>query len=79
MPLLLPPLMDANGTAPRNVNATWALAVLAAGSAAALGAVAIYLATGQAPWLWAAAPACLGAGFLVAAIARMKSTASPGP
>lgn len=77
VPLLLRPLTSEPDTG--RVSAGSALAALAAGCAATLAAVAIYLATGREAWLWAAAPACLGAGLLLAAAARMRPTASPGP
>jgi len=44
----------------------------------AVAAAIIYLATGNEPWLWAAAPGCLGSSFLLFAIARLrKQLATP--
>ncbi len=78
VPLILGPLMGRAGDASGTVSPGWALAILAVGAAAGVGAVAIYVATGNEPWLWAAVPACLGSGLVLFAIARMTSTSSPG-
>ena len=60
------------------VSSGWALAILGIGTAVAVAAAIIYLATGNEPWLWAAAPGCLGSSFLLFAIARMrKQLATP--
>lgn len=77
IPLLLRPLVDEQHAG--RVNPGSALAVLAAGCAGALSAVAIYLATGREAWLWAATPTCLGLGLLLNAVTRARSTASPDP
>lgn len=71
-PLVLGPVCGA-GRGFTGVSPLWALTVLAVGSAAGVGGAAIYLATGQAPWLWAAVPACLVSGFVVFAIARLRA------
>jgi hypothetical protein len=78
VPLILGPLMGRAGAASGAVRPAWALAILGAGAAAGIGAVAIYAATGKEPWLWAAVPACLAAGFVLFAVARMTTTSSPG-
>ena len=54
------------------VNAGWALAIVAVSAAIGIGAVTVHLVTGSEPWLWAAVPASLGAGFLLFAIARFR-------
>lgn len=64
--LLVPMLAGQNGIGPG-----WALAILGAGAASTLGSVIGYAATGNESWLWAAAPACLGAGFALFAVARL--------
>jgi hypothetical protein len=64
-PLLLGPLLTDHGTTPGA-----ALAVLALGAASTVGALTAYAASGNENWLWAAAPACLGAGCLVLAVTR---------
>ena len=55
------------------MSSGWALAILAIGAASGVAAVAVYVATGTEAWLWAAAPACLGSGFVVFAIACVAS------
>jgi hypothetical protein len=54
------------------VTPGWALAILCAASASALAVVALYLASGNQAWLWAAVPACLGSGFGLYAIALRR-------
>lgn len=55
-----------NATGPR-----WALAILGTGAGAGVGAVVIHLVTGTEAWLWAAVPACLACGGMLAALARL--------
>lgn len=71
-PLVLGPVCRA-GRGVTGVSPEWALTVLGLGAGAGIGSAAIYLATGQTPWLWAAIPACLGSGYLVFAIARLRT------
>ena len=54
------------------VNPGWAITIVAVSAAIGIGAVAVHLATGSEPWLWAAVPATLGSGFLLFAIARFR-------
>lgn len=51
----------------------WALLAIGAGGAVAAGALVGFFATGEADWLWAAAPGCLAAGVVVAAIGRLRA------
>jgi hypothetical protein len=75
-PLVLGPLIG--GTAGSGtVPAGWALGILAASAAAGVGAIAVYFATANEAWLWAAVPACLGTGAIIYALARLQS-AKPG-
>jgi hypothetical protein len=63
-PLVLGPLIgrsDRRGT----VNPAWAVAIMGVGAVIGSGTVAAYLATGYDPWLWAAAPSCLGSTTLL--------------
>ena len=71
IPLILGPLLGRTSEGFATVSSTWALVILACGAAAGLVAVAIYVATGSEPWLWAAVPACLASGLLVFALARL--------
>jgi hypothetical protein len=68
-PLVLGPIAG-RGPGAGAVRPAWALAVLGAGAAAGAAAVTAYLATQAEAWLWAAVPACLGAGFALFAVAR---------
>jgi hypothetical protein len=54
------------------VTPGWALGILCAAAASALAVVALYLASGNQAWLWAAVPACLGSGFGLYAIALRR-------
>ncbi len=71
VPLILGPLLGRTSEGFATVSSAWALVILACGAAAGLIAVAIYLATGSEPWLWAAVPACLASGLLLFALARL--------
>jgi hypothetical protein len=71
VPLLLGPLIGRTRDGFRTVSSAWALVILACGAAAGPIAVAIYLATGSEPWLWAAVPACLASGLLLFILARL--------
>jgi hypothetical protein len=73
-PLVLAPLIHPGGHA---VAPGWALATMAAGAAGAASAVAVHAATGTEAWLWAAAPACLGASLLVFAPAWLWPRSRP--
>jgi hypothetical protein len=67
-PLVAGPLVGAGRVPPG-----WALAVLAVGAASGVAAVVAYVFTGTQTWLWAAVPACLGAGFALYAVGRSVS------
>jgi hypothetical protein len=69
-PLVLGPLIGRSGRR-GTVNPGWAVAVMAGSAAIASGTVAAYLATGYDPWLWAAAPGCLGSSTLLFMAARL--------
>jgi hypothetical protein len=71
-PLVLGPLFGSNAEGVGGVSPGWALAILCISAAAGLAVVAIYFATGNEPWLWAAIPACIGSGWLLFAIARLR-------
>jgi hypothetical protein len=71
VPLILGPLLGRTSDGLVTVSSGWALVILACGAAAGLIAVAIYLATGSEPWLWAAVPACLASGLLLFTVARL--------
>jgi len=73
-PLVLGPmLLRANGDLGA-VSPQWALTVMGCSAASGAAAVAIYVASGNETWLWAAVPACLGTGLLVFTVARMTSS-----
>jgi hypothetical protein len=74
VPLVLGPFLSARrgGSGAGSVQPGWALAILGAGAAAGVGAVLIYSATGRELWLWAAVPACLAAGAMLFALARLR-------
>jgi hypothetical protein len=71
VPLILGPVIARARGGYGVVNAGWALAIVGISAAVGIGAVAVHLATGIEPWLWAAVPACIGSGFLLFAIARL--------
>jgi peptidoglycan/LPS O-acetylase OafA/YrhL len=71
-PLVLGPLFGSKAEGVGGVSPGWALAILCISAAAGLAVVAIYFATGNEPWLWAAIPACIGSGWLLFAIARLR-------
>lgn len=73
VPLVLGPLIGRTGEGLGTVQAGWALAILGISAAAGVGAVTVYLATGDEPWLWASVPACLGTGVLLFAVARLRT------
>ncbi len=68
-PLVLGSIIGRRRGASGAVGPQWALAILGIGTGVGVGAVVIHLATGNEAWLWAAVPACLGCGALLAAIA----------
>jgi predicted MFS family arabinose efflux permease len=71
VPLILGPVVARARGGYGIVNAGSALAIVAISAAIGIGAVAVHLATESEPWLWAAVPATLGAGFLLFFIARL--------
>lgn len=64
-------MRDGAGT----VSPGWALVILGSGFFSGVAAAVIYLVTGVEAWLWSAAPACIGTGFVLFAIARAASRA----
>jgi hypothetical protein len=72
VPLVLWPVIGRGVAGYGTVSPAWALAILGIGTAVAVGAAIIYLATGNEPWLWAAVPGCLGSSFLLFAVARLQ-------
>ena len=73
VPLVLGPLIGRTQEGFGTVGPGWALAILGFGAAMGVCAVTVYLATGYETWLWAAVPACLAAGALLFAIARLQA------
>jgi hypothetical protein len=75
-PLVLGPVISRSGRR-GTVNPGWAVAVMGVGAVIASGSVAAYFATGYDPWLWAAAPGCLGSStvlFITACLSpRLRS------
>jgi hypothetical protein len=63
-PLVLGPLIGRSGRRV-TVNPGWAVVVMGVGAVVGSGTVAAYLATGYDPWLWVAAPGCLGSSTLL--------------
>jgi hypothetical protein len=70
VPLVLAPCIG-RARAGGAVSTGWALVTVVMSAAAGVGAVVVYLATGQEPWLWAAVPACLGSGMVLFVMARL--------
>jgi hypothetical protein len=70
VPLILGPVVGRTSTGFGTVSAPWALVILGVSAVMGLLAVAIYVATRNESWLWAAVPACLGSGFLLFIAAR---------
>jgi hypothetical protein len=63
----------------RPVSPQWALTIMSCSTASEAAAVAIYVISGNEPWLWATGPVCLGTGLLIFAIARTTSAIRAGP
>jgi hypothetical protein len=72
-PLVLAPMLRWASGDLGTVSPHWALTVMGCSVVSAAAAVAIYVASGNEAWLWAAGPACLGTGLLVFTVARMTS------
>ena len=72
-PLVLGPMLRWASGDLGTVSPHWALTVMGCSAASGAAAVAIYVASGNEAWLWAAVPACLGTGLLVFTVARMTS------
>jgi hypothetical protein len=70
-PLVLAPMLRWASGDLGTVSPQWALAVMGCSAASGAAAVAIYIASGNEAWLWAAVPSCLGTGFLVFTVARI--------
>jgi hypothetical protein len=77
VPLVLGPIIGRRSRCFGSVSPAWAIGIIASGAAVAIGAAAVALATGNDWWLWAAAPASLGAGLLLFALGRLQSAVSP--
>jgi hypothetical protein len=71
VPLVLGPLIGRRRAGFGTVSPRWALAILGMSTGIGISVAAVYLATGEEPWLWAAVPACLGLGLLLFAISRL--------
>jgi hypothetical protein len=78
VPLLLGPVIARARGGYGIVSAGWALTIVAVSAAIGIGAVAVHLATGVEPWLWAAVPATLASGCLLFTIARFWPAPAPG-
>ncbi|HVE51390.1 MAG TPA: hypothetical protein VNG69_17450 [Casimicrobiaceae bacterium] len=52
-----------------NLNAAWAMSVPVVGVTGSVAALAVYVTTGTEAWLWAAVPVCVGAAFMLFAVA----------
>jgi hypothetical protein len=74
VPLVLGPFIShrREGAVAGSVPPRWALAILGVGTAAGVGLVLVYFATGREHWLWAAVPACLVTGAVLFALARLR-------
>lgn len=70
--LSLAPLILGTIAGRASMSPGWALGILGFGAGSGLAAVIVFFITGSESWLWAAVPACLGAGFLLFAIARLR-------
>jgi hypothetical protein len=55
------------------ISPAWAIAVLGAGVAAGQSLVIVSLQPEYKTWLWAAIPACLGVGWLLYAVALLRT------
>ena len=71
-PLVLGPVIGRTTRGVGGVSPGWALAVVSFSAAIGMGTAAMYFAAGHEPWLWVAVPACLGSGFLLFTIARLR-------
>lgn len=73
VPLLLGPVVARTSKGFGTVSPGWALGIISSGAALGVGAVMVYLATGNEWWLWTAVPACLGSGLALFTMARLRS------
>jgi hypothetical protein len=73
-PLVVGPMILGNAGV---VSPAWAIAVLGAGVAAGQGLVIVSLQPEYKTWLWAAIPACLGAGLSLYAFALLRTNRMP--
>jgi len=69
-PLVVGPMVLGNAGV---TSPAWAIAVLGAGVAAGEGLVIVSLQPEYKTWLWAAIPACLGVGWLLYAVALLRT------
>ena len=76
VPLILGPVIARARGSYGIVNAGWALAIVAVSAVIGIGAVAVHVVSGGDPWLWAAVPATLGAGFVLFVTARLRPAAN---
>jgi hypothetical protein len=77
-PLVLGPLVGRSSKR-GTVDPKWAVVIMLVGALIGSGTVATYLATEYDPWLWAAAPGCLGSStllFLAACLWRRQTAAA---
>ncbi len=70
-PLVVGPMVLGNAGV---VSPVWAIAVLGAGVAAGQGLVIVSVQPEYKTWLWAAIPACLGAGLSLYAVALLRTS-----
>jgi hypothetical protein len=73
VPLVLGPMIGANGRGFGPVSQGWARTTICVGFLVTLGAVALSLATADEWWLWVAIPANLGLSVLLFALGRTSS------
>jgi hypothetical protein len=73
-PLVVGPMILGNAGV---ISPAWAIAVLGAGVAAGQGLVIVSLQPEYKTWLWAAIPACLGVGWLLYAVALLRTRKRP--
>jgi hypothetical protein len=78
VPLVLGPVIGRKREGFGTVSSGWALLILVFSAAAGVAAVIVFLATGDESFLWSAVPTCLGSGFLLFLLARLRSGRTSG-